>query len=168
MARTLTPAGCLLACLMSIALGCTVAPDVSRSAPIGSGNLVIKMDGFRSDAGQALVSLFPEDADFPDAVDGVLTLAVPVAKNQAMAIFEDIPWGEYAVSILHDEDGDGLMNRSWLGIPNEGHGASNNPQGRFAPPSFEEARFVFLAPERTLQIHLRYFQRLGGPGNPRN
>ena len=52
--------------------------------------------------------------------------------------FEEIPAGEYAISIFHDENKDTKLNKNFFGIPTEDYGFSNNPKIRFGPPSFKE------------------------------
>jgi len=44
--------------------------------------------------------------------------------------------------VIFDENMDGKMN-SFLGIPSEAFGFSNNVKGLFGPPSFEKASFPF-------------------------
>ena len=56
--------------------------------------------------------------------------------------FAGIPAGTYAVSVLHDVNGDGKLGTNLLGIPNEPVGFSNNVRLRFGPPRFQAAAFA--------------------------
>jgi len=57
-----------------------------------------------------------------------------------------LPHGEYAIAIFVDANGNGKMDKNFLGIPKEQYGFSNNVMGRMAAPSFEQAKFEVTGP----------------------
>ncbi|WP_454891479.1 DUF2141 domain-containing protein, partial [Alloprevotella tannerae] len=57
--------------------------------------------------------------------------------------FTDLPKGEYAIAIFHDENGNGTMDFGKMGIPIEKFGFSNDAKCVMAPPAFEDAKIVF-------------------------
>jgi uncharacterized protein (DUF2141 family) len=59
----------------------------------------------------------------------------------------------YAVSVFHDENGNGKFDRSFAGIPKEAYGASNNPPKKMRAPTFDEAKFS-LSSQQSLEIQL--------------
>ncbi|MEO0333359.1 MAG: DUF2141 domain-containing protein, partial [Bacteroidota bacterium] len=69
---------------------------------------------------------------------------VAVEGGQAKYTFEDVPWGEYAVTVMHDENGDDEIEKNFLGVPKEKVGMSNISGGI---PSFRRAVFS-LSEER--------------------
>ena len=72
---------------------------------------------------------------------GIITGSIePAGPEDFTATFE-LPSGTYAVGVFHDVDGNGALSKSFLGIPKEPFGFSNNVRGRFGPPSFMEASF---------------------------
>ena len=64
--------------------------------------------------------------------------------------------GRYALAFAHDEDGDGELDRDWIGIPQEGFGFSNDAAPGLGPPSFESARFAHEEASTTLSVRARY------------
>ena len=52
-----------------------------------------------------------------------------------------LPRGVYAISLYHDENNNDQLDKSMLGLPQEGYGFSNDVMGLFGPPSFEKASF---------------------------
>ena len=66
------------------------------------------------------------------------------------------PAGEYAVAIVHDENGNGRLDTSWLGIPKEGLGTSNNARGRLGPPKYRDAKFSVGADGAVQRIAMVY------------
>jgi len=164
--RHLHPAPPLRSWVLAILLlaGCVVDRPAARlDTPSGEGELVIELSGFRNDRGKALVGLFATADGFP--VDASRTLSngeATIVDGRASVTFSQVPWGRYAVGVLHDENGNGRMDTGALGIPEEGHGASNNIARRFGAPPFDEAAFVFDQPQQRLHIDIRYVVR-GGP-----
>lgn len=66
---------------------------------------------------------------------------VECTKALCQAEFQNMPFGEYAISIYYDENNNGELDTNWLGIPKEAYAFSNNAKGRFGPPSFDDAKF---------------------------
>ena len=67
----------------------------------------------------------------------------------------DLPFGTYAVTVHHDVNDNGEMERAWYGKPKEPTGASTNPTLKFGPPTFEKSKFEFTATEMTIEIDVR-------------
>ena len=144
-------------------LGALLLAGVACRAPApavvaaGAATLTIRLDGFRNDRGAAIVSLFQGEKGFPDDVAASrATVTVPIREGVATAFFRDLPYGDYAVSVLHDENGDGTMATGLFGAPREGFGFSGFPDYRFGPPAFAEVRFLLVEPEREMTIGIRY------------
>ena len=55
--------------------------------------------------------------------------------------FVGIEEGEYAVVVVHDEDGNQAYDSGFLGFGKEGLGYSNNVRPWFGRPDFEETKF---------------------------
>lgn len=109
-----------------------------------SGVIILEMANFKNDNGKVRVSLFQSKEGFPEDFKKAYTFVTQsIENNKAEVIFEDIPYGEYAIGFLHDENLDGELNTNWLGMPKEGIAASNNAKGRFGPPSFNDSKFLF-------------------------
>ena len=96
------------------------------------------------------------DADhFPDCAGDPARISASVPATSRTIRLTGVQPGRYAVSLLHDENGNGRLDTT-LGIPREGFGFSNNPGLRFGPPRFESV-LVELGPEHARQtIRLRY------------
>ena len=113
------------------------------------------MTGFKNEEGTARVAFFLDATVWPDGDASVFgTAVVPISAGQAVAIFEDVPAGPFAVSVFHDEDNDGELDSVALGIPSEAYGFSGDARNMFGPPSFEEARME-LAADETKQITIQ-------------
>ncbi len=127
-------------------------------APVLAGELAIDVTGIRSGDGRVLLALHQERADigFPDdrgAMAGVWMNAVPGTFS---LVFPDLAKGRYAVSVMHDENGDGLLDANLLGVPTEGYGFSNDASGFMGPPDFADASVAVGDEPVHAVITLRY------------
>ena len=125
----------------------------------GTAILTIRVVGAKSDKGQIAVALFNGEARFPgDKTKAVRTLQAVIDPQtlRAQVTLNNLPRGVYAVSIFHDENMNGRLDKNVFGIPKEGYGASNNPKKSMGPPRFADANFQLDQPEKVLEIKLVY------------
>lgn len=135
--------------------GCSSKSDHTFSNQ--TGTLSVEIEGFQNDRGEAIVSLFSNDVGFPDVmVKAWKNLRLGIDSGRASAVFSSLPYGEYALCVLHDEDGDSQMKSSWLGQPLEGFGFSGRPEYGFGPPDFADASFVLISESREILVRMRY------------
>ena len=111
----------------------------------GAGEVLHVLEGIESDGGEVSVDLFAEAhaASFPYAERGVLSeIHKPASALRApgavIALGELAP-GRYALFAMHDENGNGDLDRNLFGIPTESYGFSNDAAGTVGPPSFDAA-----------------------------
>ncbi len=127
------------------------------AAKDGKCDLTIKVYGFKSDKGKARILIFKtgQEKYFPGKHQKAYKRKIASIKNKKLVYkFEDLPFGEYAVSVHHDEDDNGKVNTNWVGIPNESLGASNDAKGNFGPPSFEQAKIKLDSKKKTIKINM--------------
>jgi uncharacterized protein (DUF2141 family) len=89
--------------------------------------------------------LFPEDQG--RVVGGLLE--VPKVIEDGL-IIENLDESMYAVAIYHDENSNNRFD-TFLAIPQERYGFSNNAKVFFGPPAFEDASF-FVGKDESVQI----------------
>jgi uncharacterized protein (DUF2141 family) len=131
------------------AFGQTPAPAVNV--------IHVEIGGLRSDKGQMLCALFSSADAFPTKADkAVARLTAKIAERQATCDFTGVAPGTYAVSVVHDENSNGKLDRNLIGIPREGVGASNDAKGHMGPPKFGPASFHYEGGRLDLKIHVNY------------
>jgi uncharacterized protein (DUF2141 family) len=69
---------------------------------------------------------------------------------------EDLDYGNYAISVLDDENSNFEMDNNFLGMPQEGYGFSRNPKVALSAPKFEECVFPVDKPYQKITIEVRY------------
>ena len=125
----------------------------------GTSTLTVHVLHARNAKGKIGVTVFKNADGFPsDSAKATMRQAVDVDPRSldANVVFKGLPHGVYAVAVLHDENGNGKMDKNLLGIPKEGYGASNNPSKKMRPPTFDEAKFNLAVGEKTIEINLVY------------
>lgn len=153
-------------CLLSLFLLTTSQPVMAEDmgsaetgaalVPSRSGGVTVRISGVRNTDGFLTVALFSAKKGFPGKFDKAVKVLSISASASPVVVFQNVPWGTYAVAVRHDENGNGKLDANFLGMPKEGVGTSNNPKSSFGPPSFKDAAFVLEQPELELNVKLRY------------
>jgi uncharacterized protein (DUF2141 family) len=135
----------------------SASSDQAAAPSTGVGKLTVVPVGLEKDRGNAMIQLARGEADFEGGGEGepFRFAIVKVENKEAVAVFEDVPHGEYAIKVFHDENGNQKLDTNFVGMPKEKFGFSNNVMGRFGPPSYEQARFRFEAEAATVEIEMR-------------
>jgi len=121
--------------------------------------VTVRVTGARNTKGKIGVTLFQDAQGFPDDKSkAIRQQSVEIDPNtlSAQVTFKDVPRGTFAVSVLHDENGNGRMDKNFVGMPKEGYGASNNPKKKKRAPTFDEAKFSLNDADQTIEIALIY------------
>jgi uncharacterized protein (DUF2141 family) len=117
------------------------------------GTLRISVTGMKSNAGQVHVAVFAARERW--LKDGTYKKILNIEHRRSEWLIENVPYGDYAVAVFHDENGNGRIDKNLLGIPNEPYGFSNNARRTFGPPLWEKARFPVASPTAEAQIDVR-------------
>ncbi|HNK59314.1 MAG TPA: DUF2141 domain-containing protein, partial [Leptospiraceae bacterium] len=121
-------------------------------------SLKVEIIKFRNNDGQALINLFNKSDGFPSKRDKAFqSQKLPIHSNMATFHFKDIPCGEYAIGIMHDENNNLKMDTNLIGIPKEGYGVSNNVKSKLGPPKYEDAKITLQSANTIIQIEMNYF-----------
>lgn len=120
-----------------------------------SGNLEVIVTGIKETKGAVKVGLFDNDKDF--LKKAVYGKTVKVSGNSATVVFENLPVGDYAVSVIHDENENGDLDSNFMGVPTEGFGFGNNAMGMFGPPSYDKAKISWNGKGNGVEVKLKYF-----------
>jgi uncharacterized protein (DUF2141 family) len=120
-----------------------------------SGTLLVLVNGLDDTRGQLLVAIYNEKNEFLSAQPAMGT-GTAISRTAQVVKFEKVPYGEYAVAVIHDQNNDGILDKNFIGIPTEGYGFSNNAMGDFGPPSFDDASFKVADNCTTQVIALKY------------
>jgi len=110
----------------------------ASATPGVAADIDVTLTGVEARGGVLYVSLQTE-ADYkqPRATRGEM-FETPAAGDLTFS-WTDVPAGDYALSVLHDEDGDQQMKREQNGWPLEGWAITNGDDLR-GPPTFADVK----------------------------
>ena len=115
-------------------------------------NIEVIVKNVKNDKGTLMVGLFNSEKTF--TIQSWKGEKPRAAAGTVKVIFQNIPSGEYAVSVYHDANE--MLDVNFIGIPKEGFGFSNDVMGTFGPPTFEKAKFKCPV-SQPISVTLKYF-----------
>jgi uncharacterized protein (DUF2141 family) len=122
-----------------------------------AADLKVDILGLRNTEGVLRLSLYNDDSTFLTSQGRLASLKLmQLRAHHVQACFADLPPGMYAVTVHHDENDDGELNRNAVGLPREGYGFSNDARRPFAPPSFTQAAVTIAHEDTTIKITVHY------------
>lgn len=104
--------------------------------------LTLHIQNIESIKGQIIIGVFNTDKDFLEDNVAIKNYTIDIDSANETLVITDLPKGDYAISLYHDENSDNQCNRNFLGIPKEAYGFSNNVKPKFSAPSYEECKFL--------------------------
>lgn len=120
-----------------------------------AAGLTVTVEGVRDAEGDIRVALFDAPETFARRGKAAARLVLPAASGTVTAVFPDLPPGTYAVTLYHDADRNGDLNRALGLLPTEGWGASNHGSG-LDRPQWERSRFDVPAEGAEVRVRLHY------------
>jgi len=126
---------------------------LSISSIAQNHTLTVKVANIKKSQGTIEIGIYKDKKGFPD--EGKQQKQYFFKLNGLTNLFklENIPTGEYAVALYHDQNTDGKCNKNLIGIPKEPYGFSQNFKPRFSAPDFEDCKF-YLNSDTTIIIKL--------------
>jgi uncharacterized protein (DUF2141 family) len=131
------------------------ALSASAKTSVKHFTLTIVAQGVSNSKGAVGALVFNSAVGWPEQVSNALKAkSSPAQPGVTKVVIPGLPPGDYAVVVLHDENGNKKLDRGLFGVPMEQWGMSNNPSYSLSAPSFDAARFRFADNERLyIQLH---------------
>lgn len=107
-------------------------------------SLTVEVENLRNSKGVVQITLYNKDGSIPDEhFRNYFKMEKAFINNgKARCTFTNLPEGNYAVNIFHDENNNGRIDKGLI-LPKEGIGFSNHTSiGLTNRPSFKKASFV--------------------------
>ena len=120
------------------------------------GTLIIEFSGLNNNKGKVLAGLYNDSKKFPKENKALRNLkALPVNKKCIIKT-TNIPYGDYAIAAMHDENESGNMDFNFIGLPTEIYGFSNNKRpSLLGPPNFKACMIKIHKPVVKIEIILK-------------
>ena len=120
------------------------------------GDFKMNVSGFKSSQGQVKFDLDNSADTFKPTKNGKKSFIQGKAKISDQKVeyfFNNVPCGDYAIKLYHDENSNEDLDLNFLKVPKEDYTFSNCA-GCLIPPTWEKAKFRFdkETPEITIVI----------------
>ena len=145
-------------------LFCMAWPAGPAWAAAASANLTIRVENVLPEGGVLRLGLY-DAARYPDDNSKPVASAdVPATPGETVIMLHALPPGVYAIQTFQDVNANDKMDTSWLGLPLEPFGFSQDVTPFLSKPSFDEVKFTLAAGENSQVIHLQNTTR-NSPAN---
>ena len=105
-----------------------------------AANLTVNISDVEQGKGHLMIALYATKEDYQSGKVSFHS-KIKAVNGKEVAVFENLPDGEYAIKMYQDENDNDKMDFNIMGIPKEGYGFSNNV-GMFGAPDYKEAKFT--------------------------
>ena len=128
-------------------------PEITK--PI-IGTLIIEFSGLNKNKGKVLAGLYNDSKKFPKENKALRNLKAEPVNKKCIIKTTDLPYGDYAIAAMHDENESGNMDFNFIGLPTEIYGFSNNKRpGLLGPPNFKACMIKIDKPVVKIKIILK-------------
>ena len=117
-----------------------------------SPKLTIKISNIEKIKGEIKVGVFNTDTHFLKEGYAIKNYSIKVENNTAILRINDLPKGEYAITMYHDQNSDNECNRNFIGIPKEPYGFSYNIKPKMSAPKYEDCKFKL---DENITLHIK-------------
>lgn len=149
--------GILIALALILFALCAFFPkQTDTTKDTNTGKLTVRVTGLRNDKGNVIVCLY-KAGPFTNRGNIADVRELSITGDTVTAVFAGIPFREYAVFAMHDENKNRNPDVSADNIPIEGMGISNTVIVEAELLDFEKAKFDFNGKSRELTIPLEYW-----------
>ena len=100
--------------LLVLACALAVSPLAAQPAPTPAVNLTVRAEDFRNTQGIDLFALYNSKKTWLKKEKEFRRAAKAIVGSSAEVVFENLPPGEYALGLLHDENNNGDLDFKWF------------------------------------------------------
>jgi uncharacterized protein (DUF2141 family) len=125
--------------------------------PAASGaDLSVTVEGIPNARGQIVLGLYDRPEKWPKG-PARLTVTVPAKEGRIVYVFKGLRPGRYAITGFDDENEDGKMDFSLIGLPEKGFFFSNDKSPGFSPPSFDDCALTIAQNPVVITVHIQHW-----------
>jgi uncharacterized protein (DUF2141 family) len=115
------------------------------------GEVKLVISGFETNEGLVIIKVYKGPEGFAKEDDLAYKIYKENIQDLECRLAIDLPAGEYAILVIHDENGNELLDTNFIGMPKEPVGVSINPKK--SKPDYEKSKFtVTVSSSLTIDI----------------
>ncbi len=118
-------------------------------------DLTIRVQNIQQLKGTISIIIFKSNEGWPNEYKkAVFAKGISASANEITQEVKNLPFGKYAIAVLHDINDNKVADKSMFGIPQEPFGFSNYPKITFGVPDFEDVSFLVKSPKQEIIIKM--------------
>jgi uncharacterized protein (DUF2141 family) len=118
-------------------------------------SMLVSVKTVKDARGTITVDVHDDDpAKFLKSGGKLARIRVPAVAGETRLCIAVTKPGVFALALYHDRDGDTKLDKTWVGLPSEPFGVSNNPPFRLGPPRHKDAAFEVTGPGTPVNVIL--------------
>lgn len=139
--------------IATLAFGLIIALGVHGQEAVNTKKLSIKISNIQSKGKILYVGIYRAGDEFPEFNKYWKNSKATTTSNE-MTIEFDVPYGDYAVAVSHDLNGNGKLDKNLFGYPKEPFGFSNNYKPKLSSSNFSDCKFSYTQQSNSIMIKL--------------
>ena len=124
---------------------------LSMSA-FGQYTVEVTVTNIQESNGDIYLGVYNSETGFPDQ-NKTYKNTIVQAEAGSVTITLNLPSGDYAISVYHDANRNGKLDKNMFGAPTEYYGFSNNARSLFSAPGFDVCK-VHVPNTKAIRIDL--------------
>jgi uncharacterized protein (DUF2141 family) len=125
------------------------------AGPVWAASLTIHVENVLPVGGILRLGLY-DAARYPDDNSKPIASAdVPAIGGETVVTLHAVPPGVYAIQTFQDVNSNDKMDTTWVGLPLEPFGFSQDAKPFLSKPSFDAVKFTLMAGDNSQVIHLQ-------------
>ncbi len=140
-----------------ICIGCLLLFAFKQESK-ANAELTVLFDNIRNKEGKLYIFVYSYENQYPDNPYMNFEISKEIVSDFGTLKFtipENLQHGNYAVSILDDENANEDLDMFW-GLPIEGYGFSNNIKPLLSMPDYDKLLFDLTTDKKTIHLTLQY------------
>lgn len=128
------------------------------SITASGATVTVILKGVKSDDGKLYVRVVEKHVyELDEAIAVETSATIDASAGDVKIEIKNVPPGEYAVTALHDKNGNLDMDYNFLGIPKEYWGLSRDPKvsAKTRKPTWEMVKFELTEEDKTVEVKMR-------------
>ena len=120
-----------------------------------TASLTIRVENVWPAGGTLRLGIYDAAAYPDDNSKPIASADVPAVAGETVITLHGIPPGVYAVQTFQDVNSNNKMDTTWIGLPLEPFGFSQDAKPFLSKPGFDQVKFTLEAGDNTQTIHLQ-------------
>jgi len=117
----------------------------------------VKVTGIRSGKGKIILNVFQNNETYDNQQPyKVFTFDKKELANGSLVVTCRLEPGIYGITLVDDENGNGKIDKNFIGMPKEGFGFSNFFMEKMKKPVFDDFKVDLKSPGNKVVIRVKY------------